>query len=60
MIEIYKFYDKVVLNVVFGWFDCFDVDEIGVVLFSGEVLVFLGIENIYYGIDCVIVVMFDG
>ncbi|MCH2248552.1 MAG: DUF6446 family protein [Cognatishimia sp.] len=58
--ETYKPYNKAVPNVAPGWFDCFNADEIGAALRSGEALAFLGTENIHYGIDRVIAVMPDG
>ena len=58
--ETYQAYDKAVPNVAPGWFDCFDADEIGAALSSGEALAFMGTENIAYGIDRVIAVMPDG
>lgn len=58
--ETYKAYDKAVPNVAPGWFDCFNAEEIGAALRSGEALAFLGTENIHYGIDRVVAVMPDG
>lgn len=43
-----------------GWFDCFDAQIIGEAVESGEATVFMGRENIEYGIDRVIAVMPDG
>lgn len=43
-----------------GWFDCYDADEVGGALESGEALAFLGEANVTYGIDRVVAVFRDG
>ncbi|WP_281983975.1 DUF6446 family protein [Thalassorhabdomicrobium marinisediminis] len=42
-----------------SWFDCFDAQEVGAALESGEAIAFLGQRNISYGVDRVIAVMPD-
>lgn len=42
------------------WFSCFDAEELGAALESGDAIGFLGQENIEYGIDRVVAVMVDG
>lgn len=60
MTETYAIYEDAEPLVAPGWFDCFDAEEIGLALESGEAVAFLGEENITYGIDRVIAVMPDG
>lgn len=43
-----------------NWFGCFNVNEITKAIEAGEALVFLGEENIKYGIDRFVAVMADG
>ncbi|WP_375254977.1 DUF6446 family protein [Yoonia sp.] len=42
-----------------GWFDCFDAAQIGADL-DNDAIVFLGTENIQYGIDRVVAIYPDG
>ncbi|PWG17211.1 DUF6446 family protein [Salibaculum griseiflavum] len=42
------------------WFACYDAQEIGAALESGEAIGFVGVENIEYGIDRVVAIMTDG
>ncbi|PTX56376.1 hypothetical protein C8N43_1033 [Litoreibacter ponti] len=42
------------------WFDCFDAQEIGEALQTGEALAFLGQENIEYGVDRIVAIFEDG
>lgn len=41
------------------WFDCFDAEQIGADL-QTEAIVFMGIENVEYGIDRIVAVYPDG
>jgi len=43
-----------------GWFDCFDADEIGTALETGEALAFQGQTEVQDGVDEVIAVLPDG
>lgn len=43
-----------------SWFGCFDADAIGADLASGAATAFMGVENVTYGIDRVIVLYPDG
>ncbi len=43
-----------------GWFDCFDAEEIGQDLAQGRAAAFLGVKNIAYGVDRVVVITEDG
>ncbi|MFQ6550077.1 DUF6446 family protein [Aestuariibius sp. 2305UL40-4] len=43
-----------------GWFGCFDAEAIGAAVESGEAVVFLGTENIVYGVDRVFAIFPDG
>jgi len=58
--ETYETYDAAEPLVAPGWFNCFDAEEIGEALETGEALAFLGEENITYGIDRIVAVMPDG
>lgn len=58
--ETYVPYDAAEPRTAPGWFGCFDAQEIGAALETGEALAFLGTKNIIYGIDRVIAVMPDG
>jgi len=58
--ETYETYEAAEPLVAPGWFDCFDAEEIGAALQSGEAIAFLWAENITYGIDRVVAVMPDG
>ncbi|MGJ8623301.1 MAG: DUF6446 family protein [Yoonia sp.] len=41
------------------WFDCFDAGQIGTDL-RGDVVAFMGVENIEYGIDRIVAIYPDG
>ena len=43
-----------------GWFACFDADDIGRALETGEAVAFLGAPNVSYGVDRVTAVFRDG
>jgi len=58
--ETYEVYDAAEPLVAPGWFDCFDAQEIGAALESGEALPFLSEKNVQYGIDRVAAIMPDG
>ncbi len=58
--ETYKIYDGGEPRVAPGWLDCFDADQIGADLETGDAIAFLGRENISYGIDRVVAVYPDG
>ncbi len=42
------------------WFGCYDADEIGDALESGQAQAFLSIENVHYGVDRVVALFGDG
>jgi hypothetical protein len=42
------------------WFACYDAQDIGAALESGEAIGFVGVENIEYGIDRMVAIMADG
>ncbi|MCV2882563.1 DUF6446 family protein [Actibacterium sp. XHP0104] len=58
--ETYVMRDDAVPLVTPGWFDCYDADEIGAALESGDAIAFLGQENVHYGIDRIVAVFADG
>ncbi|WP_245820541.1 DUF6446 family protein [Flavimaricola marinus] len=58
--ETFVTYDAAEPLVAPGWFDCFDAQQIGEALETGEAIAFLGTENITYGIDRVVAVMPNG
>ena len=58
--ETYVLYDKAVPLEAPGWFNCYDADEVGAALESGDALAFLGEANVVYGIDRVVAVFRDG
>jgi hypothetical protein len=58
--ERFEPYGEAVPLTAPGWFDCFDAEELGAALESGEALAFLGEKNIRYGIDRVVAVHEDG
>jgi len=60
LVETYVGYPDAEPLVAPGWFDCFDADALGAALARGEALAFLGIKNIQYGIDRVVVFLPDG
>ena len=43
-----------------GWFDCFDAEEIGAALESGQAHAFLSVKDVRYGIDRVVAFLPDG
>ena len=58
--ETFVLYDDPVPLEAPGWFDCYDADEVGAALETGEALAFLGEANVTYGIDRVVAVFRDG
>ncbi|WP_420860773.1 DUF6446 family protein [Algirhabdus cladophorae] len=60
MTETYVTYEVAEPRVAPGWFECFDADAIGAAIETGEAVVFMGTENVEYGIDRVIAVFDDG
>ena len=60
LVESYAGYPAAEPLVAPGWFDCFDADALGAALERGEALAFLGIKNVSYGIDRVVVFLPDG
>jgi hypothetical protein len=57
--ETYVIVDRAEPRVAPAWFDCFDAVQIGADV-KDEAVVFLGVENISYGIDRVVAVYPDG
>ncbi|MGJ8610956.1 MAG: DUF6446 family protein [Octadecabacter sp.] len=51
--------DAVPLNAP-SWFDCFNAQDIGAALETGEAIPFLSQENISYGVDRVVAILPDG
>ncbi len=58
--ESYVIFDEAVPLVAPGWFDCFDAEEIGEALETGEAIAFMGEKDIHDGIDRVVAVFPDG
>lgn len=57
--ETFVIVDNAEPRVAPRWFDCFDAARIGADL-SGEAIVFMGVENIQYGIDRIVAIYPDG
>lgn len=57
--ETYQIIEDAEPRVAPGWFDCFDAEQIGADIRT-DAVVFMGIENIQYGIDRVVAVYPDG
>ena len=57
--ETFVIVDRGEPRVAPDWFDCFDAEQIGADI-QTEAIVFMGIENISYGIDRVVAVYPDG
>ena len=57
--ETYVIVDEAEPRVAPSWFDCFDAEQIGADIRS-DAVVFMGVENIQYGIDRVVAVYPDG
>lgn len=58
--ETFAPYDAAIPLTGPAWFDCFDAQEIGEALETGEALPFLLEENFRYGFDKVVAVFSDG
>jgi len=58
--ETYVVYSDAVPLTAPGWFDCFNAEQIGNALADGDAVAFLGVENIVYGIDRIVVIDFEG
>ena len=56
----YELAEDAVPLVAPKWFSCFDADDIGAALESGNALAFVGQQNIKYGIDRIVVITDDG
>jgi hypothetical protein len=57
--ETFVIVDNAEPRVAPAWFDCFDAEQIGADI-STDAIVFMGVENIEYGIDRVVAVYPDG
>ena len=57
--ETYVIVDEAEPRVAPSWFDCFDAEQIGADIRT-DAVVFMGVENIQYGIDRVVAVYPDG
>ncbi len=58
--ETYRVYDEATPLVAPGWFDCFNAENIGRALETGEAIAFLSEPNVVPGIDRVVAVFPDG
>lgn len=58
--ETYVSYEKAVPLITPGWFECFDPEDIGAKLETGEALAFLSHKNIADGVDRIVAVFPDG
>ncbi len=58
--ETFETYDQATPLTAPGWFDCFDADQIGAALETGEAIAFLGERNIQDGVDRVVAIFPDG
>ena len=58
--ETFETYEQATPLTAPGWFDCFDADQIGAALDTGEAIAFLGERNIQDGVDRVVAVFPDG
>ncbi len=58
--ETYQIYEDAEPLTAPGWFDCFDAEAVGGALEDGSALAFLGVENVLYGIDRVVVITDEG
>ena len=57
--ETFVIVDEAEPRVAPAWFDCFDAEQIGADIRT-DAVVFMGVENIQYGIDRVVAVYPDG
>ncbi|MHA6267296.1 DUF6446 family protein [Aliiroseovarius sp. CAU 1755] len=58
--ETYETYEGATPLTAPGWFDCFDADQIGAALETGDAIAFLGERNIQHGVDRVVAIFPDG
>lgn len=58
--ETYQSYPKAVPLTAPGWFDCFDAQEIGAALETGDAVAFLSQSGIHPDVDRVVAVYADG
>jgi hypothetical protein len=58
--ETYRVYDEATPLVAPGWFDCFNAEEIGRAIETGEAIAFLSEPEIAPGVDRVVAVFSDG
>lgn len=56
MTETYELYENAEPLIAPNWFECFDAKAIGAGLKTGDVIAFLGVENIEFGIDRIVAV----
>ncbi|MBT0958855.1 histidine kinase [Alphaproteobacteria bacterium KMM 3653] len=58
--ETYETYEAAEPLTAPGWFDCYNADEIGEALVSGQAIAFLSKRDVIYGVDRVAAVFDDG
>ena len=58
--ETYEVYDAPTPLIAPGWFECFDANQIGAALETGEAVAFLSEANIRPGVDRVVAIFPDG
>lgn len=58
--ETYLVYDSPEPLTGPNWFDCYDAQEVGAALETGEAVAFLAQENVEYGVDRVAAILSDG
>jgi hypothetical protein len=58
--ETFEIYENATPLTAPGWFDCFDADQIGEALETGEAIAFLGEADIHDGVDRVVAIFPDG
>ncbi len=58
--ETYRVYERADPLIAPGWFDCFDAEEIGEALETGEAVAFLSVPEIRPRVDRVVAVFGDG
>lgn len=58
--ESYETYETAAPLNAPGWFDCYNAQNIGAALESGQAIAFLGQRDVTYGIDRVVAIFDDG
>jgi len=58
--ETYVLIDAAEPRIAPDWFDCFNAEQLGADLASGDALAFLGQKDVHYGIDRIVAVYADG